>query len=231
VLDGEIIILENGKPSFEKLQQRMHITEPQRVSAASRRLPVLYVVFDLLYEHGQSIMGLPLISRRERLRELFHGWGNPHVLAADFVEEAGRQYFAAARKAGLEGIMAKRRDSAYLPGKRTSDWLKIKAARSEVFDVLGFVPRGKERIVSSLLLGLHDGRRWTYKGNVGTGFNETQRAEFFHQLASLPQLAQPPPGGPTGAVWRQTDLQCRVRFFEETSAGKLRGPVFESFVS
>jgi len=228
-LDGEIVSLDDGKPSFEKLQQRMHLTDPQRITLASRRWPVTFVAFDLLYERGQPIMSDDLRTRRERLKEVFGELKDGHLVAAEYVEERGKAYFDATTKAGLEGIMAKRLDSPYLAGKRSSDWLKIKAAKTDVFDILGFVRRGKDHIISALLLGVHDGRRWVYKGNVGTGFNESARAGFFERLNPLPTLAAPPKDGPANATWRDTGLRCRVRFFEETSAGRLRGPVFIGF--
>ena len=229
VIDGEIVVLEDGKPSFEKLQQRMHLTEPQRIAVARQRLPVTLVAFDLLYERSRSVMTSPLRARREKLKSALAGLKNDHVVVADYIEEHGLRYFAALTQAGLEGMMAKRLDSPYLPGKRSRYWLKIKSAKGEAFDVLGFVQRKKERVVSALLLGLHEGQRWIYKGNVGTGFNETQRAEFFERLNPLPKLVSPPKDGPANAVWRATGLRCRVRFFEETSAGRLRGPVFIEF--
>jgi DNA ligase D-like protein (predicted ligase) len=229
VLDAEIVVLEGGKPSFSKLAQRDHVHDPQRVAMISQRLPATMMVFDLLYRAGKAVMDRPLRERREQLGDLLKGLKEPHIVAADFIEQHGVKYFEAVRQVGLEGIMAKRADSPYLPGKRTSHWMKIKVARIEVFDVLGFVRREKQPFVSALLLGVHDGKRWIYKGNVGSGFTETQRGEWYHQLSPLEPLADPPKDGPKNASWRKTGVRCRVRFFEETADGKLRGPVFEGF--
>jgi len=228
-LDAEIIVLENGKPSFARLSRRFHLTDAQRISLASQRLPATFMAFDLLYQDGQSVMDQPLRARRGALAPLIGDLQDPHLVAADFVEEHGVKYFEAVQAAGLEGIMAKRLDSPYLPGKRSSYWTKIKVARVEAFDVLGFVQREKKPIVSALVLGRHDGKRWVYTGNVGSGFTEAQRADWYRELSSLPLLSDPPKDGPRGAAWRRTNLRCRVRFFEETADGKLRGPVFDGF--
>jgi len=229
VLDGEIIALDGGKPSFSKLMQRDHVTDAGRVAILSKRIPATLIAFDLLYVRGKSVMELPLVERRDKLDSLIRELEDPHVVAASYVVEHGEQYFAGVRNAGLEGVMAKRIDSPYLPGKRTTHWQKIKVARVEVLDVLGFVPRGKDRIVSALLLGVKEAGRWVYKGNVGSGFNEDRRIEWYGQLSPMPPLADPPKDGPKDASWRNTDLRCKVRFFEETKDGKLRSPVFEGF--
>ncbi len=229
VLDGEIIVLDQGRPSFQKLMQRAHLTDAPRITMLSKRIPATFITFDLLYLGGKPVMGLSLSQRRDKLESVIRELSDPHVIAADYVIEQGVRYFAGVQNAGLEGIMAKRLDSKYLPGKRTDDWLKIKVARVDVFEVLGFVPRGKDRIVSALMLGLREADRWVYKGNVGSGFNEAQRTEWYRQLSPMPPLLDPPKDGPKDAVWRNTALRCRVRFFEETRDGKLRAPVFEGF--
>jgi len=228
VVDGEIIVLDSGRSSFQKLAQRIHLNDPARIAMASRRLPTTFVVFDLLYSAGVSVMDQSLRERRVLLTALIGELKDPHVVAADFVEGQGLAYFEAAKQAGLEGIMAKRLDSPYLPGKRTSHWTKIKVARVDAFDILGYVQREGQPFVSPLILGLHEGKRWKYKGNVGTGFTEAQRGEWYRKLKPLPALVDPPKDGPKDAAWRTTNLRCRVRFFEETADGRLRGPVFES---
>ncbi|TWT44689.1 putative DNA ligase-like protein [Phycisphaerae bacterium RAS1] len=226
VLDGEVIVLDQGKPSFHKLAKREQCQDPQRIAAAAKRIPATLIAFDLLFLAGKDITGRPLVERRELLRNVVARLGSPHVIAADYVVGAGRAYFQAAEKHALEGIMAKRLDSPYLPGKRSAHWLKIKVATVGVFDVLGFVPREDDPIVSALVVGERIGRRWVFKAKVGSGFTETSRAEWHRNLAPLPALAHPPADGPKEAVWRETGLKARVRYFEKTPTGKLRAPVF-----
>lgn len=229
IIDGEIVALHNGRPSFEKLQQRMHATQSSRIALFSKRSPVTFIAFDLPYFRGKSLLRSPLHERRTRLTEIFQETAIQNVIAADFVVEHGVKYFGAIEEAGLEGMMAKRLDSPYLPGTRSSQWLKIKVARVEVFDILGFTQRKGEPIISALVVGRHVGKTLVYKGNVGTGFSEAQRKEYFRELSQMATLKNPPQDGPKDAHWRKTGLRCRVRFFEETASGKLRGPVFEGF--
>lgn len=227
VVDSEIIVLDDGKPSLSKAMQRNHATDPKRIEILSQRLPATMMAFDLLYLRGKSMMEKPLTERRKMLEELIGGLGNPHVLVPDFVVERGRQYFESAVEFGLEGIMAKRLDSSYLSGKRTKDWLKIKVAQTGTFDILGYVQREGEPVISALLLAMWYRNRWLYKGKVGSGFTEEQRAELFLCLSKAPPLDDPPKDGPSGASWRDTGLRCTVRFFEKSVHGKLRAPIFE----
>ncbi|MBW7905865.1 MAG: ATP-dependent DNA ligase [Phycisphaerae bacterium] len=229
-LDGEIVVLSGGKPSFAKLAQREQVSEPQRVALLSRRLPATLVVFDVLYASGKSVMARPLSERKPLLAELVRGLGSPHVIACDYVTERGRRYFEEVERIGLEGVMAKRLDSAYQPGKRTDDWLKIKVARLAELDVIGFtLQEGTRDTVGALLLGEKQGRGWQFRGKVGTGFTERQRLDLYRELSGLPALAAPPPGGPRDGVWRRCGKRCRVRYFEMTEHGMLRGPVFQGW--
>ena len=230
VLDGEIVVLHQGKPSFAKLQQRMHLLDPRRIELLSRRLPATLMPFDLLYRKGQNVMAEPLQVRRERLRDVVGRLGDPHVLVPDFIVEHGRQYFAAVESHDLEGVMAKRLSSPYLPGKSSPHWLKIKVAQTTEFDIIGYVPREGAAAISALAIGIKSRGRWIYKGKVGSGFTELMRAQFYEALSRAPKLEHPPGAGPGGVAWRTTGLTCRVRFFEQTISGKPRAPVFKGLV-
>jgi ATP-dependent DNA ligase len=226
VLDAEIVVLEQGRPSFNRLAQRDHLSDPERIALAAARLPATMMAFDLLYLNGQPLLAAPLVERKARLRELVGALNSPHVLAPDHVVGKGVAYFAAAERHGLEGVMAKRLDSAYQCGKRSPHWLKIKSARVGDFDVLGYTPREKGGdFVSALLIGERQERGWIFRGRVGAGFTEELRAELFRRLRGCPELNDPPPGGPRDAVWRMSGLACSVRYFESTPQGMLRGPV------
>ena len=230
VIDGEIVVLEEGKPSFNKLQQREHLLDPSRISMLSERMPATLIVFDLLYLSYGSWMGRPLTDRREQASKLVHRLDSPHVLAPDHIIEYGTAYFAEVERHGLEGIMAKRLDSPYLPGKRSSHWLKIKVAQTGEFDIVGYTRREAEPVVSALLLGMQYRGRLIYKGKVGSGFTEDQRRELFVHLSTRPELNTLPKNGPKDAVWRATELRCAVRFFEKTKTGMLRAPVFKGLI-
>lgn len=127
VLDGELVCLKNGKPSLARIQQRVHLQARHRIRLLSERAPVNFVVFDLLYLHGRSVMSQPLVERRAMLEELVAKEGLPRVQISQAIAGCGRNLFQAVAAAGLEGIMAKRAAGAYQPGKRSREWNKIKA--------------------------------------------------------------------------------------------------------
>lgn len=226
LVDGEIVVLADGKPSFPKLMQREHLVDPEKIRLTSERLPATLMLFDLMYDGGKDLHRTPLIERRTLLEQRIADLDSPHVIVPSYVIERGRDYFAGVEQLGLEGIMAKRLQSPYRKGRRSEDWLKIKVSHLGTFAIIGFTRREGEDTISALVLGLPDRKGWIYKGKVGTGFTEHQRAEFFAALHALPALAAPPADGPKEAHWHNTGLVARIRYFEETGTGMLRGPVF-----
>ena len=183
VLDGEIVALDSGgRPSFEALQQRMQLGSRAQAARRAKSTPVTYVIFDLLWLDGHSLMGLPYSERRARLAALAlsgESWRTPeHVVGH------GAALLAASAEQGLEGIVAKRLDSAYQPGLRSRDWLKIKRFGRQEFVIGGWMP-GKGRRSSSvgaLLLGVYEpAGALRYVGRVGSGFSD----------AELERLARP----------------------------------------
>lgn len=229
-LDGEIIVLDDGKPAFNKLMQREHLTDDRSIAMAAQRLPATLIAFDLMYADFASLMDRPLLERKQRLAKVVEALHCPHLLYCDHVLEHGRQYFAAAEAMGLEGVMGKRVQSRYQPGQRGGDWLKIKATRTETFEVIGFTQRDAQPIISALVIGRQIDGAWFFDAKVGSGFTEHQRAAFFSALHGLPALDGPPADGPPEAHWRATGLRCRVRYAERTAGGKLRSPVFLGLV-
>ncbi len=175
-------------------------------------------------------MDQPLEFRRRELDKLLRVHDHPHVLLSDSIAENGCAYFAGVESLGLEGVMAKKIDSPYLPGRRSPYWTKVKVARVEEFVILGFVPRKDEPSIKALSVGTWYRNRWIFKGNVGTGFTEAQRVDWYKRLKSASPLEKPPTDGPRDAVWKDAGVNCQVRFFEKTVAGRLRGPVFVGFV-
>ena len=227
LVDGEIVVLADGKPSFPKLMQREHLIDPEKIQRMSERLPATLMLFDLIYQDGEDLHRRPLAERRERLEALIEPLDSPHVLVPSYVLERGCDYFAGVRDLGLEGIMAKKLSSPYRKGRRSEDWLKIKVSQIGNFALIGYTQRDGEDTISALVLGLPGPKGWIYKGKVGTGFTEHQRAEFFAALRQLPPLKQIPPDGPKEAHWHDTGLVAKIRYFEVMESGALRGPVFE----
>ena len=230
VLDGEIVVLDGGKPSFQRLMQREHLREPKQVEMAARRLPATYIAFDQLYAGGRSIMSRPLVERKERLAQLVGALADPHVILSEHVVGPGRAYFERVAALGLEGILAKRLASTYQPGRRSADWQKIKVSQTAELDVIGYVLQEGGSALGSLVLGERDGKRWVYRGKVGTGFSEAGRGEWLAGLAAPPERAPPPRDGPRDAHWRATGRRCRGRFLEWSPDGRLRGPSFKGWL-
>lgn len=225
VLDGEVVMLKDGKPDFELLQGREHTRDPMQIRFAAARQPVTFIAFDLLYTNFDSVMDRPLTQRRDALRPMIERLASPRVVFSEGITGAGNAYFDAVCERGLEGIVAKRLNSRYLPGKRTDAWIKIKRQHACVCVVIGFVPEGADDL-GSLLVAMEDGGKVAYVGRVGSGMTTTQRLELRRQLDALLQDAPVIECRHKGAVWVRPAIYCRVRYMERTSSGQLRAPVF-----
>jgi len=231
VIDGELVVLSDGKPSFEKLQQRDSLSDPLRIELLSERLPATFVAFDLLYLQGRPLLNQPLVKRREALLDLLRATSLRHVIHSDYITGNGIQYFEAIKRQHMEGIMAKRLDGLYLPGERSPSWLKIKVAECDVYWIVGYVAREDGSAISALLLAEQQDSQWQYRGKVGSGFNEQQRHALMEHLSQLPSYQYSLSGAPPQARWIIPRLRARIRYFEITKDLKLRSPVFEHFVT
>jgi bifunctional non-homologous end joining protein LigD len=228
VVDGEIVALDaRGRPDFGALQGRMHRTGPEvrRMAAAA---PVTYLVFDLLEEDGESLLGLPYAQRRERLEAL--GVGGERWVPTPWFRGGGAAVLAASRDNGLEGIVAKRLDSPYRPGLRGPDWRKVKNVRTQAVVVGGWRPGQGRRAggVGSLLVGVHDDAgRLVYAGHVGTGFTAAalEELEPLFTPADAPPFADALPREVTrDAHWVVPELVGEVAFAAWTADGRMRHP-------
>ncbi len=228
ILDGELVVLEDGKPNFPKLQQREQAGEPARIKLLSRLLPAVYVAFDILYLNSQEVFHLPLLHRKEKLAAVLGE--TPYLLESGFIREHGVAYFREAVARGLEGIMAKTLTGPYLIGRRSRSWLKIKARREKTCAVVGYTPGSGEReaTVGALLLATREGQTWRYRGRVGSGFSKPVLKELAARLRELRTDKSPLPQPPAvrGVQWVRPELFVRVSFQEETNRGHFRAPVF-----
>ncbi len=233
VIDGEIVALdERGRPRFELLQPRIHLAAGAQVRRRSQSAPVTYMIFDLLWLDGHSLMELPYTERRSRLAELAlsgESWRTPDTLDGD-----GAAVLRATAEQGLEGVVAKRLDSTYRPGARTGAWLKLKNVWRQEFVIGGWLPgegRRSERI-GALLVGVHDdGGGLRYAGRVGTGFTEDELVRLAELLGPLRRETSPFAAGgarlPRGAVFCEPRLVAEIEFSEWTRAGSLRHPSYK----
>ncbi len=229
ILDGEIVALDgNGLPSFQRLQRRMH----QRGEAATRRLsestPATYMIFDLLWLDGQSLMGMPYTERRLRLEQL--GLEGSHWRVPESFIGQGTQLLQATRERGLEGIIGKRLDSRYVSGRHGA-WTKVKnRARQEV--VIGGWTSGagqRSGLIGALLLGVYENPgELRYVGRVGTGFDAAELARLARLFAPLALDATPFTGRQPArdSHFLAPELVCEVEFSEWTHAGTLRQPSY-----
>ncbi|MCU1489155.1 MAG: polymerase LigD, ligase domain protein, partial [Acidimicrobiaceae bacterium] len=179
VLDGEIVALDpSGRPSFGRLQQRLHLGSASEVARRARDFPANYFAFDLLYLEGRSLLSEPYDERRQLLEGLELS-GDSFVTPPTFRDRPGADVLAAAREGGLEGIVAKRKDSPYRPGQRSGEWIKVKNFRTQEVVIGGWTEGkgGRSGSLGALLLGLPGPEGLQYVGKVWTGFDEATRRQ------------------------------------------------------
>lgn len=230
LLDGEIVAFDaQGAPSFRLLQRRMHVSRAAEAEGLASVTPVSYLVFDVLYADGRSLLRLPYVRRRERLEALTlqAPWQVPPVFGGD-----GAAAVAASREHGLEGVVCKRLASAYQPGGRTRDWLKVKNVRTQEVVVGGWKPGAGRRAgtVGSLLLGIPAGEGLAYVGKVGTGFTDAELASLAERLSRIERARSPfgviPRADARDAHWVRPSVVGEVAFAEWTGDGRLRHPAW-----
>ncbi|MBC7849439.1 MAG: DNA ligase D [Chitinophagaceae bacterium] len=219
VLDGEIVLLnDKNMPDFQKLQHyENHLN-----------LPLIYYVFDMLSFKGKDLLNLPLIERKELLKKLLKK--NPVIRYCDHIDEEGMGFLDQAKKQGLEGIMAKRKDSLYKKGYRSKDWLKIKNVQSTEAVIVGYTaPKGERSHFGSLILANKEGREWIYRGHVGTGFSHETLATLKKTMTALqtdqsPFKTKVPLNGEV--TWLKPSLVADIGYTEVTRDKIFRHPVF-----
>jgi bifunctional non-homologous end joining protein LigD len=229
VLDGEIVAFDaQGRPSFERLAERMHVRQPTRAAALATSCPVTYLIFDLLRFDGLDLTGLPYHERRDVLDKLDLG-GDDWQVPPGF--DDGEATMEASREYGLEGVMAKRVNSTYQPGLRTPDWVKVKPVNTTEVVIGGWRPG--ERPLGSLLVGqpLPDGSV-AYQGRVGGGLTDRMIRQLLQLLRPLridrSPFADPVPREDAkGAVWVRPEVVIEVAYGNQTTGGRLRFPRFQ----
>jgi DNA ligase D-like protein (predicted ligase) len=226
VLDGEIVVLRNGRPDFSSLLRREQARGPHRVAALAAELPAAYVVFDILYRDFTSLMDEPLHARREILQQVVEGRQGPFLALSEALPGRGTALYERVCADGYEGLMAKRRDSRYSPGRRSDAWVKVKRRQQIACVVIGFHPEGKAGFRSLLLAAPDEDGRLAYVGRVGTGFRAPVRRELAARLWASRASAPVVPVEDREALWVEPVIFCTVAFLERTRSGTLRAPVF-----
>ena len=225
VVDGEIVALrQDGLPSFQLLQGRLSTKNAK--GSRSRIGRIIYYAFDLIYYDGFNLKQCGLVDRKDLLNGILQQ--APFIRYSDHIDEEGTKLYEIAAAAGIEGIVAKKRNSTYVEG-RTKDWLKIKPERSACLIVCGYTnPQNSRQYLGGLIVGAYDHGDLVYAGRVGSGFSGDGLKEAFETLQPLVRKGSPfATAIPVKDVsWVRPSRVAEVRYLERTNAGELRHPVF-----
>lgn len=223
VLDGEIIILEQGQPSFSKLQARGRLRDRIKINQAVKMAPALYMAFDVLYLADQSVMQQPLLERKSLLEKVVNE--GEHILISQHIIGNGEQFYAACVAQGLEGVVAKLMQSPYLPGSRSGYWKKIRHIKSTELVICGYEQGEQGDFFASLILGGNTPDGLVYQGKVGTGFTRQEKKYLASKLkpseTTTPALVVPK-AEIRKPIWVLPGLVCEVHYSEITPEGRLR---------
>ncbi len=231
ILDGEIVALDDdGKPNFEKLQQ-------------GNEDHLIYYVFDILWHDGKDLKNITLTERKKQLASLLPE--NPTIRTGFSVTSRGQEFLDAVDALGFEGIIAKKADSVYIPGHRSSDWLKIKIRKRQEVIIAGYTKKeGSPKPFSALIMAVQDRGKLKFAGKVGTGFKDKQQRDILKKLEKLKRktspLEQAEISSSTAAkfgrgsageeiIWVSPTLVAEIYFTEITKSGSFRHPVFIAF--
>jgi bifunctional non-homologous end joining protein LigD len=230
LLDGEVVALQEGRPSFAALADRMHVADRRRAERLAAVRPVTYMVFDLLRLFGEDLTGQPLSARRELLERLDltgRHWQVPPVYPD------GEELFRATLEQGLEGVVSKRLGSAYVPGRRSSEWLKSPHRTTISAVVGGWRPERTNDAgrLGAVLLGVPTAQGWRYAGRMGSGIAGAAQRQLAALLEPLradesPFCDEVPAMDARGAVWVRPEVVVEARVLEVTRDGRLRQPAY-----
>lgn len=223
ILDGELVVLTDGKPDFYALQRRSLMTDGLRISIAAKRNPVQFVAYDLLYFDGKDLTAKPLTERKEILSKNVKEGFNLSI--SRYVSTCGVAFFELAERENLEGIVAKRKDGLYHIGRRTREWLKVKVMRDEDLLVLGYMPDG-EGIKYLILGGYDENGVLQCRGKVSLGVSKAEQ-KIIKDFAKRNTASSPLFEEYKNAVWLKPELTGTVIYMQQTQSGAMRQPVWK----
>lgn len=224
ILDGELVVLIDGKPNFYALQKRSLMSDGFRIKLAAKKDPVQFVAYDILYLDGKDLTDKPLTERKEMLNKaVTEGHG---LSVSRYIEKNGKDFFELAKQEQLEGIVAKKKDGLYHIGKRTHDWVKIKVMQDEDLYVCGYQP-DENGNVKDLILGYYDANgELKCRGKVYLGVSETDR-KIIREFAKKNTVKRPWFEKYKNVVWLKPELIGTAHFMHETESGGMRQPVWK----
>ena len=225
ILDGEIVVLKKGLPSFNDLQKR-EIDNPLKINILSKKIPAVYIAFDIMALNGKDITKEPLLARKAYLRKIITD--SSHIMVSPYIKGKGKEYFEAATKKGFEGVMAKHIHSLYYPGIRSAFWLKIKKTNTQDCVIGGFTEGEGARnpYFGALLLGVN--QPLEFIGKVGTGFSDEDLKSITPLLTKIEIQENPfmQKISRSNTHFVNPLYVCEVKYLEVTRSKKLRAPVF-----
>ena len=228
LLDGELVALDSkNHPSFSMFQKRMGLNEKAEIKARMREIPLYLYLFDTLSLNGKSTENLSLLERKKLLKKTIKE--QKHIKLTDYIVGSGKSFFRKCKNQGMEGIVAKKKDSIYQEGKRGKNWLKIKAVNQQEVVIGGYTKGTGSRVpyFGSLLLGVYEGKKLIFIGGTGTGFDEKILKELTKKLKKLRTNECPFEGNPKikDALWVRPKLVAQVKF-QQWTGKKMRIPVY-----
>jgi len=229
LLDGELVVLVDGIPSFRAVMSRERKTAGPALAALTAEKPVCYVAFDVLYRAGEPVMERPLVERREMLAEIVGEAAQPRLALSEGVVGAGLAFFEGVKARAVEGMVAKRLDGAYLPGKRTDAWIKVKERKTALALIVGVVLEGRDARSLVIATDFGDGAGLELVGRVGSGLTARDARRIGTHAAELARAEPLLPATDADAAWIEPGLYCRISYLERTEHG-LRAPVFLELV-
>lgn len=220
ILDGEVFILKNEITDFYEVQKRALMTDPFKIKLAARKYPAAFVAFDLLYYKNKLVTDQPLTNRKELLSSLV--MENQYISTSRYIDYYGINLYEAAKQKGLEGIVAKRKDSKYYFDKRTKNWIKCKVMDTEDCVICGYIEKANS--MTSLILGQYDGQSLIYRGHVtlGVSLRSLKHELRIREGSPFDKI----PAGNNEAVWVEPELVCIVESMP-TDKDSFRQPVFK----
>lgn len=224
ILDGEIVVLTNGKPDFYAVQRRSLMTDNFRISLASKKNPVQFAAYDIIYYDGKDLTDKPLMERKAILTKAVKEGYNLSV--SRWIEKNGIAFFELAKKENLEGIVAKKKNGLYHIGKKTYDWIKIKVMQDEDLLVLGYQP-DEDGKVKDLILGYYDNDgKLKCRGKVYLGVSKAEQ-RIIGEFAKNNTVKKPWFDKYKNVVWLKPQLVGTAHFMQETESGGMRQPVWK----
>lgn len=225
ILDGELVAAETGASGFEQMKQRWLTANKSKIEILSKKVPVTFIAFDILYLQGDMLMDRGLLERKRLLEKTIAG--NERISVSRYIEKHGTEFFELIVQKGMEGIVGKKMDSKYYPGRRTTDWIKIKNVQDDDFVICGYIKRLNH--IASLVLGQYDPEgRLLYAGRATLRESQEDFEVIIRQRETGRQTFEGEmPEEIKNTVWIEPELVCKVEFLNRTPGGGIRQPVYK----